>query len=550
MDGTINHDELHRKDAPVATTSDERANVDAAVEEEHHQGFLYNIRKHPHAVGWSILLSTAVIMEGFDIVLINSLLAVDEFQRTFGRQLPDGSYELSAAWQAGLTNGAIVGEILGLMLNGIIADRFGFKKTMIGALTAITGLIFIPFFSTSPVQLLVGLILMGIPWGVFQTLTTTYAADICPTGLRPYLTTYVNLCWVIGQFLASGVLVGTQDRSDHWAYRIPYALQWIWPVPIIVGVLLAPESPWWLVRKDRIEDAARVLKRLAKGDVSAETLDSTLCMIRKTNDFEKSVNEGTSYWDCFKGVDLRRTEIVCVLWLIQTCAGATFLGYSTYFYESAGLDASNAFSLSLGQYAIGAIGTVLSWTLMGSFGRRSLHLSGLLALLVLYAVIGFAGLAPPSNEPSRWAIGSFLIICTFVYDCTIGPVTYCLVAEIPSTRLRQKSVVLARNAYNIGSIICNILVTRQLNPSAWAWGAKAGFFWAGVSLLCLVWAFFRLPEPKNRTYAELDALFERGTSARKFSSVPTEDLMGEYNRGSTDEIELSEKMASGHVECA
>lgn len=107
------------------------------------------------------MLSTAVIMEGFDIVLINSLLAVDEFQRTFGRQLSDGSYELSAAWQAGLTNGAIVGEILGLMLNGIIADRFGFKKTMIGALTAITGLIFIPFFSTSPVQLLVGLILMG-----------------------------------------------------------------------------------------------------------------------------------------------------------------------------------------------------------------------------------------------------------------------------------------------------------------------------------------------------------------------------------------------------
>lgn len=158
---TKTYTELHRKDAPVATTSDERANVDAAVEEEHHQGFLYNIRKHPHAVGWSILLSTAVIMEGFDIVLINSLLAVDEFQRTFGRQLPDGSYELSAAWQAGLTNGAIVGEILGLMLNGIIADRFGFKKTMIGALTAITGLIFIPFFSTSPVQLLVGLILMG-----------------------------------------------------------------------------------------------------------------------------------------------------------------------------------------------------------------------------------------------------------------------------------------------------------------------------------------------------------------------------------------------------
>lgn len=213
-----------------------------ALADEHSSGFWHNVRAHPYAVGWSVLLSSAVIMEGFDLVLIQSLLAVDAFQRQFGTKLPDGTYELSAAWQAGLTNGALVGEILGLMINGIIADRFGFRKTMIGALMVVTGLIFIPFFSTSPVQLLVGLILMGIPWGVFQTLTTTYAADICPTGLRPYLTTYVNLCWVIGQFIASGVLVAVQNRQDDWAYRIPYALQWLWPVPIIIGVLFAPES--------------------------------------------------------------------------------------------------------------------------------------------------------------------------------------------------------------------------------------------------------------------------------------------------------------------
>lgn len=213
-----------------------------AIAEEHTQGFWYNIRQHPRAVGWSVLLSTAVVMEGFDIILIQSLLSVDSFQRQFGTQLPNGTYELSAAWQAGLTNGALVGEILGLMGAGIVADYLGYKKTMCGALICTTGLIFIPFFAFNIVQLLVGLILMGIPWGVFQTLTTTYAADICPTGLRPYLTTYVNLCWVMGQLIASGVLVGVQGRTDDWAYRIPYALQWVWPVPIIIGVLFAPES--------------------------------------------------------------------------------------------------------------------------------------------------------------------------------------------------------------------------------------------------------------------------------------------------------------------
>lgn len=100
-------------------------------------------------------------------------------------------------------------------------------------------------------------------------------------------------------------------------------------------------------------------------------------MIKKTNDFERSINEGTSYWNCLKGVDLRRTEIVCLTWSIQAAAGGTFLGFSTYFYQSAGLDSKDAFNLTFAQYALGGVGTILSWTLMSYFGRRTLHLSGL-----------------------------------------------------------------------------------------------------------------------------------------------------------------------------
>jgi len=71
--------------------------------------------------------------------------------------------------------------------------------------------------------------LCGLPWGVFQTLTTSYAAEIAPQALRPFLTTYVNLCWVMGQFVSSGVLKGVSGMSvdNEWAYRIPFALQWV-----------------------------------------------------------------------------------------------------------------------------------------------------------------------------------------------------------------------------------------------------------------------------------------------------------------------------------
>ncbi len=251
-----------------------------AIRSEQNMTLRQGLRLYPKAVAWSVLLSTAIIMEGFDQVLIANLLAVPAFKHKFGQELPNGDWELTASWQAGLTNGAYVGEILGLMINGLIADRIGYKKTMMGALCLITMAIFVVFFAQNIVMLLCGLILCGIPWGVFQTLTCTYAAEVCPVPLRPILTTYVNLCWVIGQFLASGVLKGVATRSDQWAYRIPYALQWMWPLPLIIGISLAPESPWWLIRKNRDAEAKRMLMRLTSPDkLPGFNADETIAMV-------------------------------------------------------------------------------------------------------------------------------------------------------------------------------------------------------------------------------------------------------------------------------
>lgn len=73
-------------------------------------------------------------------------------------------------------------------------------------------------------------------------------------------------------------------------------------------------------------------------------------------------------------------------------------------------------------------------------------------------------------------------------------------------------------------IIANILTSRMLNPSVWNWGAKSGFFWAGSCLCCAVWTLFCLPEPKGRSYAELDVLFEKKVDARKFKTTVVDRL--------------------------
>lgn len=302
----------------------------------------------------------------------------------------------------------------------------------------------------------------------------------------------------------------------------------MWPVPILIGTIFAPESPWWLVRKERYEDAKKSLLALTsrKSDTPFNA-DEQVSMMKATNELEKAMSKTASYLQCFRGVDARRTEIASVAWVAQAFCGSAFMGYSTQFYERAGLTKENSFNMSLGQYAMGAVGTIGSWFLMIHFGRRTLYLAGLAIMTSLLLIIGFCGIAPASNIGASWAIGSMLLIYTFVYDITVGPVCYSLVAEIPATRVKIKTVVLARNFYNMASIINNALMPQMIGVNAWNWGAKTGFFWAGMCGLLLAWTYFRLPEPKGRTYGELDVLFEHRVSARKFKSTRVDQFAGE-----------------------
>jgi SP family general alpha glucoside:H+ symporter-like MFS transporter len=125
-----------------------------------------------------------------------------------------------------------------------------------------------------------------------------------------------------------------------------------------------------------------------------------------------------------------------------------------------------------------------------------------------------------------------------VYQLTVGTVCYSLVAEISTRRLQIKTVVLGRALYIVIGIISSVLTPYMINPSAWDWGNYAGLvspppsvriidthtdnlpqFWAGSCFLCIIYTYFRIPEPRGRTFAELDLLFERGVSARKFATT-------------------------------
>lgn len=202
--------------------------------------------------------------------------------------------------------------------------------------------------------------------------------------------------------------------------------------------------------------------------------------------------------------------------------------------------------MSIGLFACGFVGTVSSWFIMQRVNRRSLFIFGqVLSVLILLSVGFIAVGAGEDRAGASWAIGALLLLFTFVYDSTVGPLAYALVAEIPASQVRAKTVALSRNAYNLGGIVSNCIIPRMLNPDAWGLGAKSGFPYAGTALLWCVWSWFRLPDPTGRTYLELDALFQAGVPARKFRKTRLE-LVGEA--ASSSHVDMDVDAAARHFE--
>ncbi|KAJ3959818.1 hypothetical protein N0V92_003525 [Colletotrichum tropicale] len=474
------------------------------------------------AIVYSSLLSLALVMEGMDVGLINNLFGQKAYLNKFGWPDANGKQHIPTSWQAAIGNGNNLGSIIGLLLNGWLQSRYGSRRVYMGAMALMGATIFTLFFAVNVQMLFAANVLCGIPWGIFQTLTTAYAAEICPAALRGYLTAWVSMCWGCGSFLAAGVLRGALDLPGDLGWRIPYALQWVWVVPLFVVGFLAPESPWYLVRRGRLAEAEKSLRRLARKDhYTQETMAQSLELMKHTNEMEKIEAEGATYRDCFRGTNLRRTGIVCMAWIIQILNGQAICSYAAIFLQSAGMPEVQAFNYSMGIQSVNIVGTAIAICLMGRIGRRTFYFYGSSIIGTAMLIIGIMGFIPGQDNVAI-AVAVVMIIVNLTFKMSLGPTCYVIVGETSSSRVRAQTIVIGRGIYVCGQVAVQQLNPRMLNDSAdaWNWGAKTGMLYFGFCLIWAVWIFFFLPETRNRTFAELDYLFQKKVSARRFTTAP------------------------------
>ncbi|VUC37244.1 unnamed protein product [Clonostachys rosea] len=496
------------------------------------------LKKYRVAMFWAMIMSVALIMEGFDGNMMSSFYGQSQFRERFGTYSEkEGMKLIPTPWQTGLSNSSAVSQLIGLVINAWAQDKYGSRKTLMFFMVVMALAIFIPFFSNSLAVLAVGQFACGIPWGVFQTLSTTYASELVPTVLRPYVTAWVCMCWGFGLTMSAGILRVVLTVPGDWGWRLPISLQWIWPLPLFVAAYFAPESPWNAVRRNDIEGARKSLNRLRNQDGNDNhEVETALAYIQYTTELERAETENASFLDCFRGTNLRRTEINVVVWCAQIMCGNAIQGFAILFLQSAGFSESQSFDLNISLNACFIVGGFICWLLFPHFGRATIYMSGLTFMFFQLIIIGGLGFAHSAS--ARLGIGIVMIVCQLVNVITIGPVAYPIVAETPSGKLRYKTITIGRFSYVCTGIINNIITPRMISPDEWNWGAKAALFYAGTNLLCNIWCWFRLPETKDRSFGEIDLLFDNKVPARKWKYTNVDQFASNQSHSIKEKREI------------
>ncbi|RAK91730.1 MFS general substrate transporter [Aspergillus costaricaensis CBS 115574] len=505
------------------------------------------IFKYRKAVFWACIFSFTLTMQSADATSTTSFYGQTQFKERFGT-VDNGVLEISAKWQTGIQQAMAVGELIGLAIAGILADRLGWKPILSGMMVWLTGSLFLFAFAQNLGMMVAAMVLCGIPWGAFQTGCIAYSSEMVPTCLRPFVTAWIGICWGLGFFIGSLVNRGCLNLIGQWAWRVPFLVQFVWPVPLLICFLLAPESPYYLVRKGRYEDARATLRRIRQKDITDEEIEQSIALIDYTNKMEIQIKESSSYAECFRGKNRWRTEIVCIVQIAQAWGGNGINVQTVQFLEQAGLSEQGAFDLNLilnSQYL--TFGLFCIW-LMTKFGRATIFTTGLVLSDVFLVAIGVLGCVKQSTAVSN-TVGSLLLVSTVIYISTVAPSSYTIIGEVPSSKLRAKMVSLARVAFNVSSLISNVLLPKMLTGGSWNLGAKTAFMFAGTNALIWIWCIFRLPETKDRTFREIDYLFEEsGLHPRQWRTARI-DVFDDDNNGPGIVVSSKEKDFQ-HVENA
>jgi len=479
-----------------------------------------------------VIAAVAVIgggLFGFDISSMSAIITTPPYLCYFNQ----GPYYLETDGycsgprsdvQGGITASMPGGSFVGALVSGFLSDILGRKKAIqVGAIIWCLGSILV-CASQNIAMLIVGRFINGLSVGICSAQVPVYLSEVAPPSKRGRLVGCQQWAITWGIMIMFYISFGTSYIDGVAAFRIPWGLQMIPAILLFFLLFLLPESPRWLARKDRWEDARHVLALVhAKGDLDSPFIARELAEIEETVNFERQ-NADVTYLELFKPKMINRTHIGIFTQIWSQLTGMNvMMYYIAYIFSMAGLGSAALVSSSI-QYVINVVMTVPALLFVDRWGRRPTLLIGAALMMTwLFANAGIIAVhgtpAPPgglngiaaesfqiAGAPSKAVIAcSYLFVAS--YAPTWGPVSWIYPPELFPLRVRGKAVALATS----GNWAFNFALAYFVPPAFANIGWKLYIVFGVFCIAMFIHVFFLFPETAGKPLEEVEYIFDDST---------------------------------------
>ena len=355
--------------------------------------------------------------------------------------------------------------------------------------------------------LVFGRLVAGFGVGVAAVAAPLYAAELAPTAQRGRFVSSYQLAITVGIFLAYLV---DQALAGPEGWRAMFAVSAVAGALLAVAVLTAVESPRWLVKTGRPDDARRNLVALGAEDDADARLAAIKAALR-------AEHETASWSDVFAPRWRTPLKIGLGLAVLQQITGINaIIYYSDSIFAAAGFTTPAAQTAAT-TWAIGAVNvlsTFIAIAFIDRLGRRPLLIAGLIGMGLSLAAVGLAFEQSGGGRQATTGIVTLAALVVFIisFAFSLGPVTWTVINEIYPGEVRGRAVAVA-TAVNWGAAF---LVSEFFLTIVNAIG-QAYTFWlfAAFCALGLVWVYLGVPETRRRSLEEIQASWREGAAAAR-----------------------------------
>lgn len=427
----------------------------------------------------SVIVALGGFLLGFDFSVISGVLPFIK------------KYFNLNEWELGFTATVInFGAIFGTLVAGPIIDAVGRKKVLIicavlYTVSAVTSALAIDFLSFN-----IARIIGGLAIGASIITAPVYVAEIAPPKYRGRLVGINQFTIVLGisiAYFSNYYLLEIGENNWRWMLGIealPAILYFIF-------LLIIPESPRWLVMKNREDTAREVLRKVVdekNAEIELKEIHSSL------------VNqEKATYTDLFKGKMMRIMIIAIILGICQQMSGVNAVfSYAPMIFEKSGAGIQAAFMSAVFVGLVNLLFTILAIWLMDKIGRRPLLMVGAAGMTLSHMTLMITAYF---NNFEGILVLIAILVFTASFATSVGPGYWILVSEILPNRLRGLAISIIQGITSMASMVVVLLFPWELKVL----GMTGTFFVYGiVTAFTILLVFYFIPETKGKSLEEIE----------------------------------------------